>query len=455
MQFAPCVVWSRNIQSETIKRWPTLLLCMQFWHFWWGPSVQDSKQCGLANCDECENWIQTSSHSSTRIRFSWWLLVSDDVADFMCAWRSRGWYCDGKAWCRCIVFRSEEFDASYQDWRPTSWTGWGALDVTDCKALDNQEVIGIETCQRKTTCADTKGECTPHWSWVDWRWAPKTEGTGGGTHFNGGFGSMEGSLMAACMFFVSVGRQGGTQRHFWTMVWSMATRYFGGIFDFPMTESDLSVDTSVESSIFRWLRAIFLSILVNDPAECPTTDRDDGLREALLPDEEIHENALPSAPVAQKAVLLCPLPGQVHHLKWWLTKYFADHVDIFHQYPEMGNDERTEMELTFQDSCNSSVFVTAPRVGSTGQNLTAANHAVITQKLWVFNEQWRAFARVVQLGQNRVPHTWLLNTGPGGYDNRASDLLQQSGVAQMNVLHSFMSQPNIMTLMIFRILEPR
>jgi len=243
MQFAPCVVWSRNIQSKTIKRWPTLLLCMQFWHFWWGPSVQDSKQCGLANCDECENWIQTSSHSSTRIRFSWWLLVSDDVADFMCAWRSRGWYCDGKAWCRCIVFRSEEFDASYQDWRPTSWTGWGALDVTDCKALDNQEVIGIETCQRKTTCADTEGECTPHWSWVDWRWAPKTEGTGGGTHFNGGFGSMEASSMAAWMFFVSVGRQGGTQRHFWTMAWSMATSYFGGIFDFPMTESDLSADT--------------------------------------------------------------------------------------------------------------------------------------------------------------------------------------------------------------------
>ena len=46
-----------------------------------------------------------------------------------------------------------------------------------------------------------------------------------------------------------------------------------------------------------------------------------------------------------------------------------------------------------------------------------------------------------------------MNTSPGGYDNRASDLLKHSGVAQMRILHGFMSQPNITTSMIYCILE--
>jgi len=49
-------------------------------------------------------------------------------------------------------------------------------------------------------------------------------------------------------------------------------------------------------------------------------------------------------------LLICPLPGQVCHLKWWLTKYFADHADIFHMDAEIGNDEGTEMLHKFQDS---------------------------------------------------------------------------------------------------------
>jgi len=64
-------------------------------------------------------------------------------------------------------------------------------------------------------------------------------------------------------------------------------------------------------------------------------------------------------------------------------------------YPELGNDERTDMQLKFQDLPNPSVFVTSPKVGGTGLNLTAANLGVITQKLCVLNEQWQAFARVV------------------------------------------------------------
>jgi len=124
-------------------------------------------------------------------------------------------------------------------------------------------------------------------------------------------------------------------------------------------------------------------------------------------------------------------------------------------YAEMGNDEYTEMQLKFQDSRNPSVSITRPKVGGTGLNLTAANHAVISQKFWVLNEQRQAFARVVRLGQNRVPYTWFLNTGPGGYNNCASDLLKHSGVAQMRVLHGLVSRPNIKTSMIYRILVAR
>jgi len=216
-----------------------------------------------------------------------------------------------------------------------------------------------------------------------------------------------------------------------------------------------ALDTLVDSPIFGWLRETFLAMLFNEHVEYPKPDGDNLFREALLPEQERHKNPLPSAPPPQTAVLFCPLSGQVAHLKWWLTKYFTDHVDIFHMYAEMGNDERTEMQLRFHDSRSPSVFVTTPKVGATGLNLTAANHALITQKFWVQNEQRQAFARVVRLGQNRVPHIWLLNMGPGGYNNRPSDLHQLSEVAQMRVLHGLMSRQNITTSLIYRILESR
>jgi hypothetical protein len=196
-------------------------------------------------------------------------------------------------------------------------------------------------------------------------------------------------------------------------------------------------------------------MLVQEPAEYAEPDEDEESNEALLHEPDSNKCSLPSAPPPQKAMLFCPLPGEVHHLKWWLTQFFADHLDIFYMYADMGNDERTEMQLKFDDSPNPSVFVTTPKVGGTGRNLTAANHAVITQMFWVLNEQRPAFARVVRLGQNRVPHTWLLNTGPNGYDKRASDLHQLPGVAQMRGLHGLMNRPNITTTMIYRILECR
>jgi len=61
-------------------------------------------------------------------------------------------------------------------------------------------------------------------------------------------------------------------------------------------------------------------------------------------------------------------------------------------FAEMGNGERTEMQLKFQDSRNPSLFITTSKVGGTGLNLTAANHVVITQKFRVLNEQRQAFA---------------------------------------------------------------
>jgi len=64
-------------------------------------------------------------------------------------------------------------------------------------------------------------------------------------------------------------------------------------------------------------------------------------------------------------------------------------------YAEIGNHERAEMQLKIQDSPNPSVFISTPKLGGTGLNLTSANHAVITPKFWVFNEQRQAFARVV------------------------------------------------------------
>jgi len=145
--------------------------------------------------------------------------------------------------------------------------------------------------------------------------------------------------------------------------------------------------TWVDSPIFRSLRDTFLPMLVKEHAEYPAPDKDQALHEALLHKPESNKSALPLAHPVQKAVLFRPLPGLVGHLKCWLTKCFEDHLDVFHMYTEMGNDERTEMRLKFHDSPNPSVFVTTSTVGSTGRNLTAANNAVITQTFWVLNER--------------------------------------------------------------------
>jgi len=209
----------------------------------------------------------------------------------------------------------------------------------------------------------------------------------------------------------------------------------------------------VDSPIFRSLRMTFLPMLAKGPAEYPKPDEDEASNEEPLYKPERTKSSLPRAPSPHKALLLGPLAGEVRYMKWWLTKFIADYLDIFHMYSEMGNDERTAMQLKFHYSRNPSVFLTTPKVGGTGRNLTTANHAVITQKFWVMNKQRQSFARVVQLGQNSLPHTWLLHARSNCYNNRASDLHQHSGVAQMRVQHGLISQWNIMTMMIDQILE--
>ena len=164
--------------------------------------------------------------------------------------------------------------------------------------------------------------------------------------------------------------------------------------------NDWLLNTWMDSPIFRWLRETLLPMNVKVPAEYPAPDQNDKSREALLPEQDPNQNAFTCTPTLQKAVVFCPLPGQLRDLKLWVMMFFVDNVDIFYMFAEIGNDDCTEMQLKFQDLRNPSLFVTTPKVGGTRLNLSAVNVAEISQKLWVCNEQWQAFAQVVGPGQN-------------------------------------------------------
>jgi hypothetical protein len=139
------------------------------------------------------------------------------------------------------------------------------------------------------------------------------------------------------------------------------------------------LDMWVDFPNIRPLSAAFLPILFQDPAEYRELNQNDKSREALHLEYARHENELPCAPTPQKAVLFCPPQDQLHHVEWWVMKCFTDNVHRFHMYAEMGNDDHTEMQLKYQALRNPSVFITTPIVGWTGQNHTAAIHAVVTQ----------------------------------------------------------------------------
>jgi len=62
-------------------------------------------------------------------------------------------------------------------------------------------------------------------------------------------------------------------------------------------------DTWVDFPIFGWLRVTLLPMIGKEPTENPEPDQDDESSEALLPEEDRKESALPSAPPPQKAEL--------------------------------------------------------------------------------------------------------------------------------------------------------
>ena len=107
----------------------------------------------------------------------------------------------------------------------------------------------------------------------------------------------------------------------------------------------------------------------------------------------------------------------------------------------------------FQNSPWCSIFITTTKIGGTRYNLVAANHVVILQKPWVLNEQWQAFGWIVQLGQMRKPHTWLVNTGPNGFDDRVTALHMVNGTTQLHILHGLMNHLIIIKEDIYNILN--
>jgi hypothetical protein len=89
----------------------------------------------------------------------------------------------------------------------------------------------------------------------------------------------------------------------------------------------------------------------------------------------------------------CPLRGQVDQLKWWFPYCFAEHVNIFHMYVEMGNDEWMLMQHKLNTSCNACALKTTPNLGGTHLYLTATISAVMTQKILEWKKQRQASGR--------------------------------------------------------------
>ena len=168
---------------------------------------------------------------------------------------------------------------------------------------------------------------------------------------------------------------------------------------------------------------------------------------------ELFETPVPS-PLRQKAVMFCPLPSQVRHVQWWLQHNFSQ-VLLGRILSDNSPVNRTELMNKFQNMAPCAVFLTTMKLGGTGLNLMAANHAIILQKPWVLNEQRRAFGQIVRLGQTCQLHCWLLNVGPGGYEDRVTQLHHQSGQVQMRILHGVKNRLDISTQDIYNMLQIR
>jgi len=136
-------------------------------------------------------------------------------------------------------------------------------------------------------------------------------------------------------------------------------------------------------------------------------------------------------------------------VKWWLTKYFADHVDVIHMYAEMCNDQSTQMPLKFQYSLDPTWCITTPTDNGTSHNPILTKNIVTHMTFWVLNVPCQAFAWVVWLAQNTVPHAWVLNMSPNCQNNCTCNLHKHSEVAQLRVALGKISKPKLPTSMIY------
>jgi len=80
-------------------------------------------------------------------------------------------------------------------------------------------------------------------------------------------------------------------------------------------------------------------------------------------------NCSPEYVPSRRGTSIHSLPGHGRQLKWWLTKYFAEYVDISHFYRDMGNDECPEMQHQFQHPRHSLVLESTPKLRGIGPNL--------------------------------------------------------------------------------------
>jgi len=148
------------------------------------------------------------------------------------------------------------------------------------------------------------------------------------------------------------------------------------------------------------------------------------------------------------AAVFCSLPGQVCYLKWQLTKFLADHVDIFYMDVRMGNNKHKEMKPKFQDSTNAFLLITTIKVSETGPNRLPVNNTLVQLKFYRLSKLTRTCAWCIWLGQNRVSPTSLRNKNPSVYDNHVTDFNQHPAVVPMRVLYGHIRQANITPLII-------
>ena len=166
----------------------------------------------------------------------------------------------------------------------------------DWIALDTQEVVRIETCLQKTIVSDMEWDCTHSWSQMDWEWPGNTEDTCGKIHLTMNFRSVEGSQIVGCMIFISAGRHRGSQCLFRTVVWWMATQYWGGFSDSLMAGRDILANADQQTCGVSGIR----------PGPMSKAGASSGTREQW--------KYAPQCTSSTTGGALCSLPGQIPHI---------------------------------------------------------------------------------------------------------------------------------------------